>query len=164
MTPEILGFWVLAVTLVGSGLMVVLSKNLFHSVLWLALGLVSTAGVFLLLDAEFLASVQVLLYAGGVITVVVFAIVVTEKLVGERLSAVSRRMAVGGLLSAGLLAVLIKIIGKADVNVQMDEATADFTRWMGISLLTQHAVAFELLAVLLVAGMLAATYFARPEE
>lgn len=164
MTPEILGFWILAVTLVGSGLMVVLSKNLFHSVLWLALGLVSTAGVFLLLDAEFLASVQVLLYAGGVITVVVFAIVVTEKLVGERLSAVSRRMAVGAVLSAGLLTVLIKIIGKADVHVQMDEATADFTRWMGISLLTQHAVAFELLAVLLVAGMLAATYFARPEE
>jgi NADH:ubiquinone oxidoreductase subunit 6 (subunit J) len=164
MTPDILGFWILAVTLVGSGLMVVLSKNLFHSVLWLALGLVSTAGVFLLLDAEFLASVQVLLYAGGVITVVVFAIVVTEKLVGERLSAVSRRMALGGVLSAGLLTVLIKTIGKADVHVQMDEATADFTRWMGISLLTQHAVAFELLAVLLVAGMLAATYFARPEE
>ena len=144
--------------------MVVLSKNLFHSVLWLALGLVSTAGVFLLLDAEFLAAVQVLLYAGGVITVVVFAIVVTEKLVGERLSAVSRRMAVGGLLSAGLLTVLIKVMGKAEIDVQMPEATADFTRWMGISLLTQHVIAFELLAVLLVAGMLAATYFARPEE
>lgn len=164
MTPDILGFWVLAVTLVGSGLMVVLSKNLFHSVLWLALGLVSTAGVFLLLDAEYLAWVQVLLYAGGVITVVVFAIVVTEKLVGERLSSVSRRMAIGGVLCAGLLTVLLKVIGKGEINVQMPEATADFTRWMGISLLTQHLVAFELLAVLLVAGMLAATYFARREE
>jgi NADH-quinone oxidoreductase subunit J len=164
MTPEILGFWILAVTLVGSALMVVLTKNLFHSVLWLALGLVSTAGVFLLLDAEFLASVQVLLYAGGVITVVVFAIVVTEKLVGERLSSVSRRMAIGAVLSAGLLTVLLKVIGKGEINGMMPEATADFTRWMGISLLTQHVVAFELLAVLLVAGMLAATYFARPEE
>lgn len=164
MTPDVLGFWILAVTLVGSGLMVVLSKNLFHSVLWLALGLVSTAGVFLLLDAEFLASVQVLLYAGGVITVVVFAIVVTEKLVGERLSAVSRRMAIGAVLSVGLLFVLLKVIGKAQIDPQMPEATADFTKWMGISLLTQHLVAFELLAVLLVAGMLAATYFARPEE
>ena len=164
MTPDILGFWVLAAMLVGSALMVVLTKNLFHSVLWLALGLVSTAGVFLLLDAEFLAAVQVLLYAGGVITVVVFAIVVTEKLVGERLSAVSRRMAIGGALSASLLAVLLKVIGKGEINMQMPEATADFTRWMGISLLTQHVVAFELLAVLLVAGMLAATYFARPEE
>ena len=46
----------------------------------------STAGVFLTLDAEFIAGVQVLLYAGGVITLVVFAIVVTERLVGERLS------------------------------------------------------------------------------
>lgn len=164
MTPDVVGFWILAVTLVLSALMVVLSKNLFHSVLWLALGLVSTAGVFLLLDAEFLASVQVLLYAGGVITVVVFAIVVTEKLVGERLSSVSRRMAIGAILSTGLLTLLLKAIGKAEIHQPMPEATADFTRWMGISLLTQHVVAFELLAVLLVAGMLAATYFARPEE
>jgi NADH-quinone oxidoreductase subunit J len=164
MTPEILGFWILAATLVGSGLMVVLSKNLFHSVLWLALGLVSTAGVFLLLDAEYLAWVQVLLYAGGVVTVVVFAIVVTEKLVGERLSAVSRRMAVGTLLSAGLLTVILRVINRGEIHVEMPEATADFTRWMGISLLTQHVLAFELLAVLLVAGLLAATYFARPEE
>jgi NADH-quinone oxidoreductase subunit J len=154
----------LAVTLVGSALMVVLSKNLFHAVLWLALGLVSTAGVFLLLDAEYLAWVQVLLYAGGVITVVVFAIVVTEKLVGERLSAVSRRIGVGAVLASGLLTVLLRIIGKGEVDALMPEATADFTRWMGISLLTQHLVAFELLAVLLVAGMLAATYFARREE
>jgi hypothetical protein len=52
--------------LVGSALAVVLTRNLFHSVLWLALSLVGTAGIFLLLDAEFLAAVQVLLYAGGV--------------------------------------------------------------------------------------------------
>ena len=61
----------------------VLTKNLFHSVLWLALALTGTAGVFLMLDAEFLAGVQILLYAGGVVTVVVFAIVVTERLVGD---------------------------------------------------------------------------------
>ena len=73
----------LPIVLVGSALAVVLSKNLFHSVLWLALALIGTAGVFLMLDAEFLAAVQILLYAGGVVTVVVFAIVVTERLVGD---------------------------------------------------------------------------------
>ena len=67
MTLEVIGFWVLAVLLVGSALAVVLTKNLFHSVLWLALALTGTAGVFLMLDAEFLAGVQVLLYAGGVV-------------------------------------------------------------------------------------------------
>ena len=58
--------------------------------LWLALALTGTAGVFLLLDAEFLAAVQLLLYAGGVVTIVVFAIVVTERLVGERISQTNR--------------------------------------------------------------------------
>ena len=61
----------------------VLTRNLFHSVLWLALTLVGTAGLFLLLDAEFLAAVQLLLYAGGVVTIVVFAIMLTERLVGR---------------------------------------------------------------------------------
>ena len=83
MTLEVVTFWGLAIVLVGSALAVVLTKNLFHSVLWLALALIGTAGVFLMLDAEFLAGVQILLYAGGVVTVVVFAIVVTERLVGS---------------------------------------------------------------------------------
>ena len=51
MTTDALAFWALAVVLVGSALAVVLTKNLFHAVLWLALALTGTAGVFLLLDA-----------------------------------------------------------------------------------------------------------------
>ena len=85
MTEQIT-FAALSIVLVGSALAVVLSKNLFHAVLWLALALTGTAGIFLLLDAEFLAAVQLLLYAGGIITIVVFAIVVTERLIGERLT------------------------------------------------------------------------------
>ena len=69
MTGETVAFAVLALVLVGSALMVVLSTNLFHAVLWLALALTGTAGVFLLLDAEFLAAVQLLLYAGGIVTI-----------------------------------------------------------------------------------------------
>ena len=89
MTEQIT-FAALSVVLVGSALAVVLSKILFHAVLWLALALPGTAGIFLLLDAEFLAAVQLLLYAGGIITIVVFAIVVTERLIGEHRGAVSR--------------------------------------------------------------------------
>ena len=67
-TGETLAFWGSPFLLVGSALAVVLTKNLFHAVLWLALALTGTAGVFLLLDAEFLAAVQLLLYAGGIVT------------------------------------------------------------------------------------------------
>ena len=164
MTADGAAFWGLAAVLVGAGLAVVLSKNLFHSVLWLALALVATAGVFLTLDAEFIAAVQVLLYAGGVITVVVFAIVVTERLVGETLAHTSRHLVAGGALAAALLAILVRAIAKAQIDLPRPGLTGDLTRQMGISLLTRFALPFELLAVLLLVGLLAASYFARPED
>ena len=102
-TLDVAAFWGLAVLLIGSALSVVLTKNLFHSVLWLALSLTATAGVFLALDAEFLAAVQLLLYAGGVVTIVVFAIVTTERLIGSRMSQVSRHLVTGAILSGALL-------------------------------------------------------------
>ena len=164
MTLNAVAFWICAATLVGSALAVVLGKNLFHSVLWLALALVSTAAIFLTLDAEFLAAVQVLLYAGGVVTVVVFAIVVTERLVGERLSHVSRRVATAGVACAALLAVLVRAIAKAGVLPDRPPLAGDLTAQIGTSLLTRYALPFELLALLLVVGLLAASYFARPED
>jgi NADH:ubiquinone oxidoreductase subunit 6 (subunit J) len=164
MTLDIAAFWGLSAVLVGAGLAVVLSKNLFHSVLWLALALVATAGVFLTLDAEFLAAVQVLLYAGGVVTVVVFAIVVTERLVGERLSHTSRRLVTGGAVSAALLALLMRALSLAHIDIPRPPLTGDLTRQIGMSLLTRFTLPFELLAVLLLVGLLAASYFARPEE
>jgi NADH-quinone oxidoreductase subunit J len=163
MTLEVVAFWVFAVLLVGAGLAVVLGKNLFHAVLWLALALVATAGVFLTLDAEFIAAVQVLLYAGGVITVVVFAIVVTERLIGETLSQTNRRIGAGAFVSLGVLALLVRTISQAQTGPRLPLA-GDLTRQLGTSLLTRHVLAFELLAVLLLVGLLGASYFARPEE
>ena len=164
MTGEVIAFWALAMVLVGSAFSVVLSTNLFHAVLWLALSLTGTAGVFLLLDAEFLAAVQLLLYAGGVVTIVVFAIVVTERLIGEKLSHTSRRVTTSAVVSAALLALLVRAIALADVSLSRPADAGDLTRQIGTSLLTRFALPFELLAVLLVVGLLAASYFARPEE
>src|SRR5258705_9429569 len=106
--PETLGFWVAAVVLVAASLAVVLTPNLFHAVLWLAVALVATGGVFLLLDSPFLFGVQLLLYAGGVVTVVVFAIMLTERLVGESIRPTSRYLINGALLSA---AVFVGVMG-----------------------------------------------------
>src|SRR5438270_13308083 len=105
-----IAFYVLGATLIVSALAVVTSKNLFHAVLWLALALTGTAGIFLLLDAEFLAAVQLLLYAGGIITIVVFAIVVTERLVGERLTQTNMRIGGGAAMSVVMLGFLVRVI------------------------------------------------------
>ena len=164
MTGDTVAFWCLSVVLVGSALAVVLTKNLFHAVLWLALALTGTAGVFLLLNAEFLAAVQLLLYAGGIVTIVVFAIVVTERLVGERISQTSRRIAGGAFVSAVLVSLIISAVMErplADVRPPME---SDLTQLVGETVLTRFVLPFELLALLMLAALMGALYFARPED
>jgi len=161
---ESIAFWSLAVVLVGSALAVVLSKNLFHSVLWLALALTGTAGVFLLLEAEFLAAVQLLLYAGGIVTIVVFAIVVTERLVGERISQTSRSLAAGAVVSIAIVGLVVNAITQRGLPTTRPPMAGDLTRTLGESILTRFVLPFELLALLMLAAMLGAVYFARPED
>jgi len=163
-TLEVVTFWGLAVLLIGSALSVVLTKNLFHSVLWLALSLTATAGIFLALEAEFLAAVQLLLYAGGVVTIVVFAIVVTERLVGERITQTSRHIVTGVVLAGALLLAVLRFLRGADLPIERPVIAVDVTRALGQVLMTEFVLPFELLAVLLLVGLLGALYFARPEE
>lgn len=164
MTLEVVAFWGLAVLLIGSALSVVLTKNLFHSVLWLALSLTAMAGIFLALDAEFLAAVQLLLYAGGVITIVVFAIVVTERLVGERITQTSRHIVTGVVLAGALLFAVLRFLRGAHLPVERPVIAVDVTRALGQVLMTEFVLPFELLAVLLLVSLLGALYFARPED
>jgi NADH-quinone oxidoreductase subunit J len=161
---EAAAFWGLALVLLASSLAVVLSRNLFHSVLYLALALVATAGVFLLLQAEFLAAVQILLYAGGVITIVVFAIVVTERLVGERLTQTNRGIVTGGLVSLAVLIPIVMFVSRAELPRTAPPFAGDLTQAIGRELLTRFVLPFELLAVLFLAALLGAIFFARKEE
>ena len=164
MTLETVAFGCLAAMLLVSALAVVLSTNLFHAVLWLALALTGTAGIFLMLDAEFLAAVQILLYAGGVVTIVVFAIVVTERLVGERITQTNRRIIGGAVVAAALLAVIGNAVMRSPQAPERPAMTVDVTRSIGEGVLTRFVLPFELLALLMLAGLLGAIYFARPGD
>ena len=164
MNGEALAFYSLATVLVGSALAVVLTKNLFHAVLWLALALTGTAGVFLLLDAEFLAAVQLLLYAGGIVTIVVFAIVVTERLVGERISQTSRHLAGGAVAAIALAWAITSSVWQRPLSMVRAPMPDDLTRLIGDTVQTRFVLPFELLALLMLAGLMGAIYFARPED
>lgn len=164
LTLDVIAFWVLAIVLVGSALAVVLSRNLFHSVLWLALALTGTAGIFLTLQAEFLAGVQILLYAGGVVTVVVFAIVVTERLIGTTLSQTNRNLVGGAAAALGLLVILVQTIRRSPLPLTPVPFEGDPTQLVGREVLTRFVLPFELLAVVLLVSLVSASYFARPED
>ncbi len=108
---------------------------------------------------------QILLYAGGVVTIVVFAIVVTERLVGDRITQTSRHLCSGGVAAGLLLAVLVTFIGSVRLPTSLPpRVSGDFTMAIGQAVLTRWVLPFELLGVLFLAALLGALYFARPDE
>ncbi len=164
MTGEAVGLGALAVLLVGSSLLVVLARNLLHSVLWLALALVATAGIFLLLQAEFLAAVQVLLYAGGVVTIVVFAIMLTERLVGQSIAQMNRGIAGGAAMAAAVFLGVAAVVLRAPLAPARRAAGPLTTAALGKALVTAWVLPFEVLGVLLVAALLGALHLARTDD
>jgi NADH:ubiquinone oxidoreductase subunit 6 (subunit J) len=163
MTPAIVGFWAVAVVLLASSLAVVLVPNLFHSVLFLAVSLVATGVVFLFLEAPFLFGVQLLLYAGGVVVLVVFAIMLTERLVGQRITQASHGLINGAIVAVAFFVGVVGFLIQAGPAPAMPSSTRDMTIALGGALLGRYAVPFELLGVLLVAALLGALYFARED-
>jgi NADH:ubiquinone oxidoreductase subunit 6 (subunit J) len=162
-TGEMLGFAAVAVVLLAASLGVVLTPNLFHAVLYLAAALVATGVVFLLLDAPFLFGVQLLLYAGGVVTIVVFAIMLTERLVGESIRQTSRYLINGAVLSAAVFVGVVGFLVQMPAIGPRQAWPGELTALLGRALMGPFVMPFELLAVLLVIALLGALYFARSD-
>lgn len=166
---ELIGFAVLAGLMVVSALLVVQSRNLVHAVMWLAVTLIATAGVYAMLGASFLAGVQVLLYVGGVITLMIFGVMITrrhEGIVvpadggsgGERFRGV---VIAGGLF--GVVAAAVRATpGLFDVPAEVPPPPT--VAELGKAILTTHLVAFEVLSLLLLAAMIGAIVIARRRD
>jgi NADH-quinone oxidoreductase subunit J len=163
-TGEALGFWGVAVVLLAASLGVVLTRNLFHAVLYLTLVLVATAVVFLLLQSPFLFAVQLLLYAGGVVTIVVFAIMLTERLVGETLTQTNRYIVNGALVAAAVFVAILGFLLRGPADAPVPGPAPETTAAVGLALLGPFGLSLLLLAVLLVAALIGALYFARADD
>jgi NADH:ubiquinone oxidoreductase subunit 6 (subunit J) len=165
MIAETVGFWVMAVVLVGASLGVVLTPNLFHAaVLYLPAALVATGAIFWLLESPFLFGVQLLLYAGGVVTIVVFAIMLTERLVGASIRQSNRYVFNGAVLAAAVFVGVVGFVVQRAAPPALPAPVGEQMHALGRALVGPYAVALQLLAVLLVVALLGALYFARAED
>jgi NADH:ubiquinone oxidoreductase subunit 6 (subunit J) len=162
---ETVGFWVMAVVLVGGSVGVVLTPNLFHAaVLYLPAALVATGAIFWLLESPFLFGVQLLLYAGGVVTIVVFAIMLTERLVGESIRQSSRYVFNGAVLAAAVFVGVVGFVLQRAAPPAPPAPAGEQMQALGRALVGPFGATLELLAVLLVVALLGALYFARAED
>lgn len=151
-------FIILAVFTLGGGLAVVATRNVVHAALALLVSLVAVAGIYLILYAEFLALVQVLIYGGAIIIVLVFAIMLTRSGDYPRTSD-NKQWPLAVLAAMGLLGVLVPafVINKP---VDTEAKNASFSG-IAESLFTTWAVPFEVASLVLLVALVGAIIIAR---
>jgi NADH-quinone oxidoreductase subunit J len=163
--PQIL-FYVLAATALGSGLMVITRRNPVHCALFLVGVFLCVAGVYVLLGAEFLAAVQLLVYAGGIMVLFLFVIMLVKL---DRLPRRGRTrfLAVAGVLLAMALALLLGSLlyrgGGGGVTGPPPAAPGEpgNLERVGLSLFRDYLLPFEVASVFLLVAMVGAIVLAR---
>jgi len=158
-------FYIFAAVSLVSAIGIVVSTNIVRTAICLLGTLGGVACLYFLLNANFLAAVQLIVYAGGTLILIVFGVMLTSKSpwVGFK---PPRRQAVLAVLIAGLMAVGICLLvlrgdwGASAGTLDRSPTVAQ----IGHSLLTQYLVPFEVASVLLLVVMIAAAYMARPEK
>ncbi|HEV2460161.1 MAG TPA: NADH-quinone oxidoreductase subunit J, partial [Ktedonobacterales bacterium] len=108
-----IAFYVIAIALVGSSLAVVLLRNIVRAALSLILVFGAAAGVYVLLNAEFIAIVQVLIYAGAITVLILFAIMLTQHSMSQRSNPFSGQWWLAGLICVLLGAGIIYAVGSS---------------------------------------------------
>ena len=158
---------VMAVVLIFA-LGVVTLRNLFHCALCLAAALIGTAVVYVVLQAEYLAAIQILLYVGAVVTLVIFAIMLTEHLAAKtvRQNNSQSPLAIAGLL--GFVALVAALVMKTPWPVTPTALQAKVSvMGLGKALMGAYVFPFEVISIILIAALIGTVVIAKkdvPEE
>ena len=159
-------FWLLAAVSVGSAALVVHLRSMFRAALMLVASFVGVAGLFAMVNAEFLAVVQVLVYGGGIAVLVIFAVMMTRDVdQGNRSTPVQP---VALMMGAALLGALVYSIVQAEWQVlpetlpgPLAAAFVDTPARLGRLLLDDFVLAFEAAGILLLAAVIGALSLVR---
>jgi NADH:ubiquinone oxidoreductase subunit 6 (subunit J) len=160
-TGTIVAFWILTVMTLGAALMVVIARNLLHAVLSLILSFVGVAGLYITLSADFVAVTQVLIYAGAISVLILFAMMLTPRAARDNAETFLQGPA---LILAGLTAATIAGVAAAtDWSEASRGPFATTAAAIGDALLNVYVLPFEIASVLLLAAMIGAIVLVRED-
>lgn len=157
MTFALIAFYFFVAAAFGSAVAILFSKDLFKAVLWLLVCLLSIAALFIMSFAEFLAVTQILIYAGGVLVVILFGIMFTSKIAGKPLRVENTNLFSGVIAGVVIFALLSKLILKSLPT--SDRTLASPHRpieTIGNYLITDYSLPFEVVGVLLLIALIGA--------
>ena len=159
-------FWFLSVVAIFSALMVITSKIPVYSVLWLIVTFFSISGHYILLNAQFLAIVNIIVYAGAIMVLFLFVIMLMN-LNNETEPQKHRWLKMAGAVAGGcLLLVMVAALKDTDIKNQqamVNEGTIGLIKNLGKELFTTYVVPFEISSILFLSAMVGAVVIGKKE-
>jgi NADH-quinone oxidoreductase subunit J len=164
MTGQEIVFTLLGAVAVGSGILVVTTRQLVHAALWLVVSFGGLAGGYLVLTAEFVAWVQVLIYVGAVVVLLLFGIMLTRAPIGESgdLDSGNRWVALGVAVATAAVLVTVLVMGFRDAYTPL-RAGGGSADELGAAVFRTWVLPFEVLSVLLLASLVGAIVLSRSD-
>jgi NADH-quinone oxidoreductase subunit J len=160
-TPEWI-FAILAIVGTGAALRLVTARNVVHAALYLVVTLAVVAAVYLLLAAEFVAWVQVLIYVGAILVLLLFGLMLTRAPIGRE-ALDNQQRGLSAIVGLGVLAGLVVLLWQAFGDAQI-ELTTSSTAIVGERLFRDFVLPFEVVSFLLLAALIGAIVLARRDE
>jgi NADH-quinone oxidoreductase subunit J len=159
-------FLLLSLVAVGSALLVVTTRHMVHAALWLVVTLGAVAGIYLVLAAEFLAWVQILIYVGAVVVLLLFALMLTRAPTGPQPDLNAARVVPAAIVATlvGALLVTTVLAGFSGVELDLDESVVGSAQVTGSTIFEKWVLPFEVLSVLLLAALIGAIVLSRGED
>ena len=159
-------FWILSVMALFSALMVITAKNPVYSVMWLILVFFAISGHYLLLNAQFLAIVNIIVYAGAIMVLFLYVLMLMD-LKKETEPQKNRWIKIAGAVAGGsLLLVLVAALKKADIAKNIAESgTGDIglIENLGKVLFSEYVLPFEISSILFLSAMVGAVVIGKKE-
>jgi NADH-quinone oxidoreductase subunit J len=158
-------FWFLSILAILGAILVVISKNPVHSVLWLIVVFMAISGHYILLDAQFLAIVNLIVYAGAIMVLFLF-VVMLMNLNTETEPQKNRWLKIAGVIAGGsLLLVLVAALKRADLKSQLDTGVGDIglIHNLGMALFHEYVIPFEISSVLFLSAMVGVVVIGKKE-
>ena len=163
-TPQIAVFLVLAAIAVAGAVSLILQRHPIHSALSLIVVMVSLAGLYLLLGAEFIAAVQIIVYGGAIMVLFVFVIMLLNAGEEERTNVSRMALFAGVPLGLVFLLEVAYWIARATARLTAPAAQLASTRDLATLLFREYAFPFELTSFLILIALMAALVLARRED
>jgi len=149
-------FWILAAVILGSGLAVVMVRNLVHAAFFLVLTFFGVSGLYVLLEADFLAIVQILIYVGAIAILIIFGVMLIQREDMRETNVFSSYKKVAGVTVALFLAILLASIKYTPLATAVQPPLESTVGPIADLMFTSFVVPFEAAGVLLLVAILGA--------